>query len=903
MKLLTIRFIGYGVTGFPLEISEGSFVAGTSRKQFQFKIPAPAAGEELSPWSFVHINDYTTNVIPSGRYGVVSVTSVDAGANRLVRCVSDVAIPGAATSFAGTLYLDENYTFADRIPAEVTQRSRWSDSAAVTGLSFGGKFSPLGGLQSTPGTGISLVRGTLANAIMGHAPRPVFSTATGDVVRIVQLMGQADDPVISEVFATPAHRTVTIDRECISLVYDVEDTNPVVRRGALGTLARAHIQNSPLYLGCPSAVGREIEIWVYNDPAHCLDTEYRYRGIVDVEPQFAEGMTRIEMSVRSGALIPRSIVPSTDVLSLVNKPVPSWLMLQEQADGLPVYNYIEVAQADPGSTWSWCRFGSVLVRVKKTDVYTPTELGYVLVRYKLPAAFHRLAFTTVDPKISKRDAVNLTGFADPAATNLRTLIEVYGFSREAGEAILSLEAERREIVENDENWIDENGRIQFTLYVSAKPEMCHLFETEAARTVGVNLEIWDTDSLGDAQTYNPEGFYVPTCSSLEIVSQIVKSVDGTGGGFNLLPSEFSVASPLEVITLQAQGFPTLSGVVISAANSSDLGKWLSDSVLKPTFTSVAIGADGTWRVFCPLGFIGGRSAKTSAAITIDTLIGDAGAIAPVYTSDHSIRDISVEISAVAQAYRTTPDQRLTVRRDSVGSGYYSAGDIYAGAITGSIKFSYIEDPITSLGPFIYNDMILAMFGRPLYSITVSVHRSYLGDVGDYVPITLPEIPDIYGNPGFDGYGFIVEKSINRQTDESSITICLFPDPAQGVRVWTPFFVIDGINSNTSIEVDGSLCRGDATVASGPLLPGQSVVLLDQYGTRRDDTGATVSAYSESGAFLATITLAAAFKSGGVDVTPAAGDIIIHNERTDQSGAVTLQFGWFDSSLSPPSRWL
>jgi hypothetical protein len=900
MKLLTIRFIGYGVTGPPLEMSAGVFIAGTSRKQFEFKIPAPAAGEELSPWSFVWI---TSAVIPDGRYGVVSVTSVDAGVNRLVRCVADVAIPGAATAFTGTLYLDENYTFSDRIPAEVTQRLRWSDSAAVTGLAFGGKFSLLGGLQSTPGTGISLVRSALVNAIMGHAPRPVFSAGTGDVVRIVQALGQSDDPVISETFTMPAHRTVTIDRECVSLAFGISDTTPTVRRAALGTLARGHIQNSPLYLGCPSAVGREIEIWVYNDPAHCLDTEYRYRGIVDVEPQFAEGMTRVEMSVRSAALIPRSIVPSTDVLSLVNKPVPSWLMLQEQSDGLPIYNYIEVAQADPGSTWSWCRFGSVLVRVKKADVYVPTELGYTLVRYKLPAAFHRLAFTTVDPKISKRDAVNLTGFADPAASNLRALIEVYGFSREAGEAILALEAERREIIENDENWIDENGRIQFKLYVDAKPEMCHLFETEAARIVGLNLNIWDTDSLGDAQTYNPEGFYIPTCSSLEIVSQIVKSVDGTGGGFNLLPSEFSVASPLDIIPLQAQGFPTISGVVISAANSSDLGKWLTDTVLKPTFTSVAIGADGMWRVFCPLGFMGGRSAKIGAAITLDTLIGDAGAIAPVYTSDHSIRDISVEISLVAQAYNTTPEQRLIVRRDSIGSGYYSAGDIYSGAVTNSVKFSYIESPETSLGAFIYNDMILAMFGRPLYSITVSVHRSYSGDVGDYVPVTLPEVPDIYGNPGFDGYGFIVEKSINRQTDESSVTICLFPDPAQGVRVWTPFFVIDGINSNTSIEVDSSLCRGNATIATGPLLPGQSVVLLDQYGTRRDDTGAVVSTYSEASVFTATITLASAFKSGGVDVTPAAGDIIIHGDRTAQSGAVTLQFGWFDSSLSPPSRWL
>jgi hypothetical protein len=356
---------------------------------------------------------------------------------------------------------------------------------------------------------------------------------------------------------------------------------------------------------------------------------------------------------------------------------------------------------------------------------------------------------------------------------------------------------------------------------------------------------------------------------------------------------------MNIVPLQTVEFPFVSGALISASNSSDLGKWLSDSILKPTFTSLAIGADGNWRLFLPVGFIGGIGKKTEAAVTTDTIIGSASSIAPVYSSEYSIRDISLEIVSLGNAFLTQPDERITVGRDAIGSGYYAAGDIYAGAITNTAKFSYIEDPGTSIGGYINIPYILSMFGRPMYSITTNVHRSYAGDVGDYVQVTLPEVPSIYGDSGFDGYGFVIERTINRQTDESTITFCLFPDPAQGVRVWTPAFDVLTGSSTTTLLVDSSTYRSNQTSQVGPLLPGQSVVLLDQYGTRRDDTGATVSTYSESGA----IVLTSAFRNGGVDVTPVAGDIVIHDDRTEQTGAVTLQFAWFDSSLSTPSRWL
>jgi hypothetical protein len=896
MKLITVRFLGHGITGAPLSVTAGAFVSGTARKQFEFKVPAPASGEEISPWSFLWIDGGA--VITPARFGVVSVASVDAGANRLIRCVSDTAIPGVATTFTGTAYLDENFTFSDRIPADVTTRSRWSDSVFSAGLLFGGKFNPLGGLQSTPGTTVELVRSPLINAIMGHSPRPLFSSL-GDSVRVLgaSLPQSDENPVFSAAPVGVVNRCAFIDRECLSFIGTIND-NPDVRRAALGTQARSHIQNSPLYSGCPSAVGREVEIWVYNDPAHCLDTQYRYRGIVDIAPEFTEGMTRVALNVRGAAFLPRSIVPSIDAIALVKKPVIGFY--DSDIDG--VYNYIEVAQADPASTWSWCRFGSVLVRVKKTEVYTPTDLGYTYVRYQLPWGFHRLAFTTADPKISKRDAINLTAGSDPVAWDL-------WLRRYADPSIVSdpfiedLEAERRGIIEARENWFSPNGTVQSRFYFHAKPEMCHLFESGTAHATALALDIWDSENDDDLQAVNTSGFYIPSVSVLDIVSQVIKSVDGSGGGFNLLPSELCVGSVMNIVPLQTTEFPFVSGALISASNSSDLGKWLSDSILKPTFTSLAIGADGNWRLFFPVGFIGGIGKKTEAAVTVNTIIGSASSIAPVYTSEYSIRDISLEIVSLGQAFLTQPDERIEVGRDAIGDAYYAAGDIYAGAITNAAKFSYIQDPDNGVGGYINTRYILAMFGRPLYSITTNVHRSYAGDVGDYVQVTLPEVPSVYGDSGFDGYGFVIERSINRQTDESTITFCLFPDPAQGVRVWTPAFDVLTGSSTTALLVQSGTYRSNQTSQVGPLLPGQSVILLNQYGTRRDDTGATVSTYTEDSIYAGTITLTSAFQNGGVDVTPVAGDIVIHDDRTEQTGATTLQFAWFDSSLSTPSRWL
>lgn len=895
MKLITVRFLGHGVTGPQAGATNFGFIAGTNRRVIQFSISNTSfSAAPFGPWSFLWI-DFDTY---SGRFGVLSVEDFGPS-DKLIKCISDQPVPGSWTFSGVTIYLDENYTFADRIPAEVTQRSRWSDSVIVSGFSFGGKFGLLGGLQSTPGTSISLVRNALSNAIMGHSPRPMLAT-NGDVIRVFGAGIQPVDNYIPLEYTPPDTNGAAafIDRECVSIL-DFDGFGSGVRRAALGTLARSHIENSPLYLGCPSAVGREVEIWVYDNPENCFDTEYRYRGIVDIDPQFTDGMTRVEMSVRSATFLPRSIVPNVDAMALVKRPVMGFF--DPAIDG--VYNYIEVAQADPASVWSWCRFGPVLVRVKKTDIYTPTELGYTYVRYKLPYVFHRLAFTTADPKISKRDAVNLTGYTDPAAENLRTLIEVYGFSREAGEAILDVEAERRQIIEEGGNWVASNGAMMSQFFYSAKPEMCHLFESAGDHANALSLNIWDSSNAFDAQTANTSGFYIPTVNVLDIVSQVVKSVDGSGGGFNLLPSEFSVGSALDIVPIQVIDFPAITGALISAANSSDLGKWLSDAILKPTFTSLAIGVDGNWRLFFPVGFVGGIGAKTNAAVTIDTIIGRADSIALTYTSEHSVRDISLEIVALGTAFLTNPDERITVGRDAIGSGYYAAGDIYSGAISNSLKFAYIQDPETGIGPYIFTPFILSVFGRPIYTVTLNVHRSYTGDVGDYVPFTLKEIPDVYGAPGFDGHAFILERSVNRQTDESAVTFCLFPDPAQGTRIWTPFFIVEESASTTSFSVDSSTCRKNQNSPIGPLLPGQSVVLLDQYGTRRDDNGATVATYVETGGFNATLTITAAFQSGGVDVTPAAGDIIIHGDRTDHSGAAVLRFGWFDSSLSTPSRWL
>ena len=72
---------------------------------------------------------------------------------------------------------------------------------------------------------------------------------------------------------------------------------------------------------------------------------------------------------------------------------------------------------------------------------------------------------------------------------------------------------------------------------------------------------------------------------------------------------------------------------------------------------------------------------------------------------------------------------------------------------------------------------------------------------------------------------------------------------------------------------------------------------DNFTLRSTDGAATISAISGD-----TITLSAAWKSGGLDVTPAPTDIMLHGEQQNQTTETQTEYAWIFQSRSDQQAW-
>jgi hypothetical protein len=77
-----------------------------------------------------------------------------------------------------------------------------------------------------------------------------------------------------------------------------------------------------------------------------------------------------------------------------------------------------------------------------------------------------------------------------------------------------------------------------------------------------------------------------------------------------------------------------------------------------------------------------------------------------------------------------------------------------------------------------------------------------------------------------------------------------------------------------------------------------VLLYDENFTLRSTDGAaTISSVSGN-----TITLSAAWKSGGSDITPAPTDIMLHGEKQNQTTETQTEFAWIFTARSDQQKW-
>ncbi len=904
MNLATVRVLGHGITGPARVCSSGTIVSGTGRKAFTADFATDPT--DLQPWCAVWIEAFTG--CDDQRAFVVAREEI-AGPAWRVTFRLDTAIPDASgpTIGNGVVYLDDVYTYADRIPAECLSSAWREQLAAPIGGTIGGKFDIGGGLSTADGLSFALARTT---GQAGDTLAPLLShtltnhiDANGDALMLGRMESAASATLRTSVRdgnayadALPAGitypQTATIDAECVSLL-STTGAGVQARRGALGTLARAHIAGSPVYYQGTWA-GREVEVWTYDDPAHPWDTVTRWRGVLNEPPRIDRSLSQIVCSASTDAFRPRSVIPAADALTAAEFGV------SQDGDGT-YYWRVDIAQADPESVWSWVRFGSILVRVKRDESDpAPTPLGYSLVRYRLPSGRHSQCFATADPNISRKDAINLLGAGDP-----RTAAEfIAREGRGPGLALYNsdIEVARREIYESGESWFREDGRIQNgTLYRSAPPEPCHLFENPGAHAAALDLDVWRFN--GTEFESQSEALYFPRVESLEIAQQIIQSVNGAGGDRNLLPSELCLASRAPVTATSVRSAPpALTAVVLSASSQSDLAKWLTEEVLERSYCSIAQGIDGGWRLVYPLGEFEPTS-TTIEITTDDLLIGGGNTVSMVADYDTGFRDAVCRIIDLSRAHLTEPGApRTQSRRYAPAGNFGAAGDVFGGVIQRSRVSEYIEADLSFLDN--YSRLAVSLFSRPMWRLKFRAHVGFVPDVGDFVSVSLPEVPDAIGlEAGFQGGVYIVARTTDRQANTSDVECMLIANPSQGVRLWSAVADVSAVTSATIFAIDlGAYTARVDSIA--PFAAGDVLWLLDQYGTRREDTGAVVTTAPVGSALAGTMILSAAFKSGGIDVTPAIGDIVIHAPRDLQTVRnIQVKYAWQDSTLTLPTRYL
>ena len=903
MNLATVRVMGHGVTGAQRTATAGTIVSGTGRKVFTANFAADPA--EFQPWCAVWIEAFAG--VPNQRAFVLSREEI-AGPAWRVTFRLDAEIPKTTSSpfGGGFVYLDDIYTYADRIPAGCLSSAWREQLAAPISGTIGAKFDIGGGLSTADGLSFALARTT---GQAGDTLAPLLShvltnhiDASGDAIVLGRMESattvaslrtsvRSSNQYVNAVPAGVTYpQTATIDAECVSML-SATGAGVQARRGALGTLARAHIAGSPVYYQSTWA-GREVEVWTYDDPAHPWDTVTRWRGVLNEPPRIDRNLSQIVCSASTDAFRPRSIIPAADVLTTAEVGV-------SQDDDGTYYWRVDIAQADPESVWSWVRFGSILVRIKRDEsAPVATPLGYSLVRYRLPSGRHRLCFTTADPNISRKDAINLLGAGDPRT--MQQFRETLGVSN--GEAAFNSEIEvaRREIYESGESWFREDGRIQNgTLYRSAPPEPCHLFEAGLSIDP-LTLDVWRFNGA-DFQPQSEE-LYFPRIESLEIARQIIGSVNGAGGGVNVLPSELCLASraPVTAASVRADP-PLLTSVLLSASSQSDLAKWLTEEVLERSYCSIAQGIDGGWRLVYPLG----EFEPTNSTIEItagDMLIGGGNTVSMTADYDTGFREAVCRITNLAEAHLTEPGAaRQRVRRYAPAGNFGAAGDVFGGVIQRSRVSEYIEADLSYLDS--YSQLAVSLFSRPLWRLKFRTHVGFVPDVGDFVSVSLPEVPDAIGlDAGFQGVGYIVARTTDRQANTSDVECMLIANPSQGVRLWSAVADVTSVSvSNRTLDYSfaGYTEQIDSTVP--PFAVGDVLWLLDKYGTRRDDTGATVSVIWPGGEKL---TISAVFQKAAATVVPAIGDILIHAPRDLQTVRnIQVKYAWQDSTLTLPTRYL
>ena len=155
------------------------------------------------------------------------------------------------------------------------------------------------------------------------------------------------------------------------------------------------------------------------------------------------------------------------------------------------------------------------------------------------------------------------------------------------------------------------------------------------------------------------------------------------------------------------------------------------------------------------------------------------------------------------------------------------------------------------------------------TLRANVSTAWTGSVGDVVRVTFDQLPgSVYGDESMDCVGRVIDLDQQiREVGESwnSVTIALYGATDVAENLWAPTVVVATVTADDEFTVVAGGFGADGWTR---FRAGDRVMLYDSTWTARADDPTPIDSVVASKIFLS-----AAWKSGGLDITPAAGDIV------------------------------
>ena len=390
--------------------------------------------------------------------------------------------------------------------------------------------------------------------------------------------------------------------------------------------------------------------------------------------------------------------------------------------------------------------------------------------------------------------------------------------------------------------------------------------------------------------------------------------DGKTWDFDVLPAELGLSLNPEQINfdsfLRAANFFDeneiyLYNAYITSKDTGTLEKWLEDNILQPFLISLTVGSDNKIN----LTLLAQQEYNTALnTLNNAALFSNAGE-----PSEISYRyDSSMLVSKIVHEFERgwlPPDDPESKKTVNYLFGIDGASRQLLGLEAEELKSkpqaapAFADSDLPALGE--YFGPYLTAFRTIIPVFTCQVHKTFAGNCGDYIYVDLANLPDARGgdDTNLQGVGLITKRKrdVLHQIDELEVAI-LNTQRLEVLRGWAASGKIDTVTSDTIFDLlpDEYIPTrfSDYDEDAEAFNANDQVLLYDENFTLRSTDGpATISSIVNN-----KITLGAAWKSGGFDITPAPTDIMLHYNQASQTTETQTEFAWIFTGRSDQQKW-